>query len=512
MIVPDGRTDPEKLEELLGNPEETHLDLKAKVDLDDPADRLKLVKDAVTMASRPLGGYILIGVDDDGKPCMPTGTIPDRKRFDGSRLGALIRGYIEASIYVIVQIHDLDDGNEVVVVYVKNPDGLPIPFSKIGQYPGQDGKPVAVFRPGEIFIREGAENVPIRYAHWQDVLSAFAEKIRDDATATAQALLKEVIATRHASTPGRPVDVPLLMDMDESTFAAAMVALLESGNDIRLRQFIRSLGGIAGPGTTVEEFTRALDKWAVFCAQALYFERADLVNDAIERVCDAYKRLGIDDDATLKRLAAVERIYVLGGLAVRLEAWEAVNSLVLRPVPGNAYETGYIYSSWIRNAQVYAARQGLHPDTPDEHGRRRGGFIISAARELMVEHQAMRPDLIDAQLPTEITPDDLALNTLCQFDLVYCFIVDAMGAGRGSAYPSSAAFDEDRAKPIAQRIVADPDVRHRLFPSVNDGAIAKAIQSVYEVAVRESANNYGGRWWDMPPTVAAWVGQRLTRP
>jgi len=36
MIVPDGRTDPEKLKELLGNPEETHLDLKAKVDVNDP--------------------------------------------------------------------------------------------------------------------------------------------------------------------------------------------------------------------------------------------------------------------------------------------------------------------------------------------------------------------------------------------------------------------------------------------------------------------------------------------
>ncbi|MBW0016392.1 MAG: ATP-binding protein [Mycobacterium sp.] len=511
MIVPDGRTDPEKLEELLGNPEETHLDLKAKVDLDDPADRLKFIKDAVTMASRPLGGYILIGVDDDGKPCMPTGTIPDRSRFDGSRLGTLIRGYIEASIYVIVQIHDLDDGNEVMLVYVKNPDGLPIPFSKLGQYPGPDGKPVTVFRPGEIFVREGAENVPIRYPHWQDVLSAFAEKIRNDATATAQALLNEVIAARQTSPPGS-TDVPLLMGMDESTFAAAMVALLESGNDVRLRQFIRSLGGTAGPSATVEEFTRALDKWTVFCAQALYFERGDLVDEAIEKVCGAYKKLSLDADATRKRLAVVERIYVLGGLAVRLDAWETVNSLVLQPVPSNVHEPGYIYASWIRNAQVYASREELRDDGPDEHGRRRGGFIISAARELMVEHPAMRPDLTDAQLPTEITRDDLALNTLCEFDLAYCFIVDAMGTGHGSAYPSSAAFDEDRAKAIAQRIVADPDARHRLFPNIDDAVVAKAIQAVYEVAVRESANNYGGRWWDMPPSVAAWVSQHLPRP
>jgi hypothetical protein len=40
MIVPDGRTDLEKLKELLGNPEQTHLDLKASVDLTNAADKL----------------------------------------------------------------------------------------------------------------------------------------------------------------------------------------------------------------------------------------------------------------------------------------------------------------------------------------------------------------------------------------------------------------------------------------------------------------------------------------
>jgi predicted HTH transcriptional regulator len=164
MIVPDGRTDAEKLAELLGNPEQTHLDLKARVDLDVAGDKLKFVKDAVTMASRPEGGYILIGVDDAGSPCMPVGTITDRARFDGSRLGALIRGYVEAAVHVVVEIHELG-GNEIAVIYVRNSDGLPIPFNKDGQYRGPDGKLVAIFRKGAIFVREGPENVPIRYAH-----------------------------------------------------------------------------------------------------------------------------------------------------------------------------------------------------------------------------------------------------------------------------------------------------------------------------------------------------------
>lgn len=71
VIVPDGRTDYEKLRELLGNPEETHLDLKASVDLKKLEDRLKFVKDVVTMSNRPPGGALvreLLTDDYDGLP------------------------------------------------------------------------------------------------------------------------------------------------------------------------------------------------------------------------------------------------------------------------------------------------------------------------------------------------------------------------------------------------------------------------------------------------------------
>ena len=62
LVVPDGRTDYEKLLELLGLPEETHLDLKAELDLDSTEARTKFVKDVVAMSNRPPGGYILIEI------------------------------------------------------------------------------------------------------------------------------------------------------------------------------------------------------------------------------------------------------------------------------------------------------------------------------------------------------------------------------------------------------------------------------------------------------------------
>jgi hypothetical protein len=132
VIIPDGRTDYEKLRELLGNPEETHLDLKASVDLGEAIDRLKFVKDVVKMSNRPPDGYILIGVDDAGAPGMPIGSILDRSRFDGARLGGLVRGYIEGEIHLRVQIHV---GQAPHSISEENPTCRQQPHRKMDQFP-----------------------------------------------------------------------------------------------------------------------------------------------------------------------------------------------------------------------------------------------------------------------------------------------------------------------------------------------------------------------------------------
>lgn len=89
-VTVDGRTDMEKLIELLGEPEQEHLDFKEDVDLSKSEDKVKFVKDVVAMSNCPPGGYLLIGVSDAGEPVAPIRTF-DRKRFDGARLNDLIR-------------------------------------------------------------------------------------------------------------------------------------------------------------------------------------------------------------------------------------------------------------------------------------------------------------------------------------------------------------------------------------------------------------------------------------
>ena len=96
---------------------------------------------------------------------------------------------------------------------------------------------------------------------------------------------------------------------------------------------------------------------------------------------------------------------------------------------------------------------------------------------------------------------------MCEFDLAYCIVVAALGTDRSSGYTSSAAFDQDRAKPVAQKIANDPEMRHRLLPAVDDPAVADALYRTYESAIRQSASSYGSRWWAMPPSVDAFVAQ-----
>ena len=62
MVIVDGRTDVEKLKELLATGTECNeLEFKEMLDLTKKKDELNFVKDAVSMFNRYPGGYIVIG-------------------------------------------------------------------------------------------------------------------------------------------------------------------------------------------------------------------------------------------------------------------------------------------------------------------------------------------------------------------------------------------------------------------------------------------------------------------
>lgn len=496
MIAVDGRIDKEKLSELLQSPEETHLEFKTILDFSDKQDELNFVKDAVSMANRPPGGYILVGVDDNGIPALPIGTIADRARFDGARLGDMIRKYIEAEVHVISQMHEID-GYEIILIYLpSHRDGLPVPMSKVGQFQNQSNKQVQVFREGDILVREGAKNTPIRHSHWSDLLSRRDQRLRQEARENIDSLIADLTtALRAGGGPGSS-PIPLTVDMTDETFAESVASHLETDSDVRLRQFLPQVTALV---SSTDDCQLALDKITIISAQALFFERRVIASKAIDSLFDAYSKLGYDN--AIARLEIITRVYILGSLAVRLKEWEFIHDLVFRPYPRNG--DGYIHSSWIRHGQVDASRTGLFP-------RNKGGMMISAARDLINRKPAMHPDIPDNAIPdpSDLAPDDQLLNSLSQFDILYCLIVAAEGQNSGGWYPASSAVNQERTNLAFEVVANDTAARTSLFPTASEHAVAEVIQQVHNAAKNES-HRFGGYWGSLPSNAQRFIDTYL---
>ncbi|WP_201359279.1 hypothetical protein [Mycobacterium paraintracellulare] len=269
-----------------------------------------------------------------------------------------------------------------------------------------------------------------------------------------------------------------------------------------LRQFLRSIKQDLRGDSTLIETTRALDKWTIIACQALDFGNYDIFEFALKLLHEAYAALPVAGTAlTEKRLAVIVRFYAVGSLAVRLAAWEALRSIVLRPAKVHPADNEYVHSSWIRHGHVEAARAGLTRDDDT------GAYLISASRQLLAAHPSMRPDLTGAVAPdtNSYRDDDVLLNSLCQFDIFYCLLVVLEGTTSvRSMYPSSAAFNESRADPALVAVAGDDTMRAALFPGSSDADIAAGIYHVVRLCMQE-AMKFGGHWWGPPPSVQDFI-------
>lgn len=448
------------------------------------------------MSNRPPGGYILIGVNDDGSLALPAGTISDRGRFDGARLGDMIRKYVEGEIHVISQFHEYDE-HEIVLIYLAHHrDGLPVPMSKLGQFQNKKKGQTVVFREGDVLVREGAKNTPLRHAHWNDLLRIRDRQLRDEARADVDSLITD-FAMALRTEDSRTTPVPLSLEMADDTFTEAVISHLEADSDIRLRQFLhRAKMAVTNP----DECQTALNKITIVAANTLYFERESITENAIETMYQSYSMLG--HGKASRHLDIITRVYILGSLAVRLQKWAIVHNVTLRPYPFDS--DTYTFSSWIRHGQVNASRGNLFTDESR-------GMMISAARHLMSDRPSLRPDVPNSVSsdPAELASDDILLNSLCQFDILYCLIVAAEGRHNGGGYPASSALLQERADPAFELVSSNGDARRDLFPTADDREIAQAIKDVFISASQESPT-FAGHWWSLPRNAETFVKEHLS--
>lgn len=494
MIVVDGRTDREKLRELLQFGEQQQLDFKAKLNLKIKRDELNFVKDAVAMSNRHPGGYLLIGVDDDGKPVMKKEDLQNPELFDSANLGNIVRKYIEGQIHFSSQIHDYE-GHVVIVIFVaSNKDGLPTPMSQDGQYQNAKNKPVPVFRKGDIFVREGSQNTHLRFAHWADLLAHRDSLIRAQAREGIDKLATELASVLQSVN----IDalLPLDINMSLEAFRSALSSHLGSTNDVPLHQFLMQAQTLASSTEDPAEQNHLLDQITLIATESIISNKIQITNEAITALQDIYDTVSSQGPEIL--LSIISRIYIIGSIAVRLKRWQILPDLILNPHPRTSGH--YIYPSWIRHAQVTGSNNNRF-DTQNEPF-----LLISRARQLATDHPQLRPDILDAALPehNELKPADPLLNSLCQFDFLYALITTVEGQHASSAYPTVYMLNQARIDPILHTVSTDEHARKKLFPTANNQTIAKKLKELHNHCYQHSWGS-GGNWHQLPPSAETFI-------
>ena len=507
-VVWDGRTDEEKLQELLRLGEQTQLEFKVELDLRDRKHELDFVKDAVAMANRPPGGYILIGITDEGTLPDTPWRIKNPQMFDGATLRDKIGKYIEADIEVVSQVHTVNGSDVVVIAIFSTRSGLPVPMMRVGQYSTPNGKgrmkTKTVFRPGEIFIRDGAGNVPVRYRDWPSVLAKYDHQVKEAATSDVNSLMSKLA---EAIGPGGKVNVPLEPFLADETVSSAIRANIRQGNRAELKIFLQN---------TREEIVLAEDKVkplvrlvGVGC-EAMLADDDDLAIKTIGTMYDAFTSIAKSPRAVAATIVAA---YLFGAAAVRLGCWKLIPELVLRPFQRTP--THPRYSSWIRYGQIEASAHDQYPftsrpsDASDEDADDNGAMIsegLSWART----YPLVRPDVLhDFGLHHNKTrKTDALLNSLCQFDFLYAWLVNASARehGGGGAYAASSAFKHWRTLPIIERIITNGEMRAKLFPDAREKEIAQALRSTYSHAENVSnREKYFTGWQPLPPWISEFI-------
>jgi len=503
VIVVDGRVDEEKLHELLATgTETTHLDFKATLDLSSgkSKDALDFVKDAVAMGNLPEGGYIVVGVHDDGRPAKDMAAIRAAE-FDSAKLRQKIAGFVEAPVNIISRVHVVDDW-AIALVYVQpNPDALPVPFLKIGQYAGEGREMKTVFSPGEVYVREGTSNVLLRYGHWAQLLDRYRERVKAEARRDIDELVSRLVESMSDAPSGAAPVPPLALGMDHATLTTALEAAFDAGASSRIRRLIiEAHEAAASPQEQVRR--QALDELTMVGAVAMLHDHDDVLEQVVDALWTVYEQVGLPDGYAVQLqghdaaraahlLDVILRVMALGALAVRLQRWRHLPRMADRPVRTAPH---YAFASWLRHGPVMAARAGLLGSDGDSA---KGGQLISLTRSLVSASPGLRPDRPSSDVPAAdaLAPDDWLLNSICAFDLWWCVIAEALSAEyEAPSYPYCAAFNQSRAQSAIDRIATDDGARRAAFPEASDEEVSAALARVLVMAEQQSAQ-FGG-WWD----------------
>lgn len=435
--------------------------------------RPEQVAKAVAGLANREGGYLILGASRD--------TASGTWRLDGvdfthaepaTWLSGAIRGNANPPPHFDVRAWTLSNGQKAAVVQVQPNAGF---LSLVGGRIPYRG-------PGETYwIEDGA--------HLVSVLTAvqFRSRALPDGDA-----VPEMHAVRE-SPPTR--DVELSVGLGPDAFLAVAKQMIRRDESPAIRIFLSEATNAARSALNNTDenalgvaLDRILDCGAVATAYApgngialASIQTLQSLFDAGQRVRGGPNRL----DPARVSSEILTRARALGGLAIRLEQWSLARALIVHRVDEEVARR----EMWFREGDVQASRAGLHHTG---HGPLENGRVpIRAAAAHVLRLESLRPD--------GLADEDAIITSVCQFDFAIHMTAawEMREAPVHAAYPYYAAWDGERVRPIAWRIVSDPACREELLGApVSDDDLAALLRFVSHEA--DNATQGLGSWayWD----------------
>jgi hypothetical protein len=446
----------EKLGLLLAEGHESeHLDYKETCDLSQTRDTVELAKDVGAM--QVLGGYIVVGADDTGKP---TAGLSDEQAvlFDESRLRAKMRKYLPEPLVLLSAVHAID-GSRIALVYVgPNPKGMAV-FSADGQH----GANQVVFRRGDIFVRHGTASDRCQQSDldriFEQAISTRKEEWRRELGESLQEVLER--GRRAQDLAGGPAEA-LDWRLDAETFVGIVTEQLRREDEIPLRlatdRMVTDALAFHSVGAH-DELATVLDRFACLAGLFVQLERTTLLERIFAAIVRVYAA-AIEPSPTVTSgadaalwLEISERLEAIGGFAVRREQWSSVRAIALLKTPGR--DPYYVYL--LRHTVISAGRDGLLEPQAGQAVQ-----LVSLGASVARRLTCLRPDAE--------ADDERILNSICQFDALAA--IAAMGES-GIRDPevfftSFAYYYAHRTEPALRRLISDGPMRAAIFPGTDD--------------------------------------------
>jgi hypothetical protein len=506
--VGDGTITLEKLRTLLAfGSELDDLDYKEYLDLSKTGqkDKIELVKDLAAMQSLPTGGYIVAGVDGAGKPSDRLGKLVEAE-FDPANLYRMASNYLP-TIQVRAATHQVD-GVTLAIIYAGPPDPPSVPILvKDGQY--SDGKTTkTVFSSGDVFVRRGTQSVRWIPADLPVLLKPWEDSIREDERRRATAYLDEVQVGERGRAIAHAALGALTWRLASEEYDAAVLEAIRGNDELALRKLFLTFGADAAAlvrSGEQEELDLLLDRLVASLALTVTYRQMEWFEQLLDVLVDLYRSsidgtgnaLQSDDGTTNQKLMwqIVVGVEAVGGLAVRLHQLWAIRPLAM---PSNALMKQIREPSWIRHAVTAAAWAKLLYTEPAEEGaqpREIGGPVVALARQLVERIPSLRPDTEVSRFELNTAPEayDKVLDSLIQFDVLWCVMAVAASGRDNNQYPSFASFYARRADPALELLINDHEARALLLGEDADN-LKDALSQVVNVARQVSLQHRLSPW------------------